>query len=79
MRIESTIPVRYVTLRPHHVVDAAVAHHHPRRRLILEPYYQFDGYEMSDGGQNLIATNVQSMSAGHQGNIAFVTTSGVKH
>jgi hypothetical protein len=54
----------------------------------LENYSQSDGYAIRDSGETIddtgvshwtpqmIATNVQSMSAGRQGNIAYVTTGG---
>jgi hypothetical protein len=57
-------------------------------RVIRELYNQNDGYEISDSSETIdgsgqphwaqqqIATNVQSMSAGRQGNIAYVTTGG---
>jgi hypothetical protein len=47
----------------------------PMDFVFLENYSQSDGYERSDStGLHQIATNVQSMSAGRQGNIASVTT-----
>jgi hypothetical protein len=47
-------------------------------QVFRESYSQSDAFERSDstGQPHLIGTNVQSVSAGQQGNIAYVTTSG---
>ncbi len=46
----------------------------------FQRYSQVDGYEVSDStGKHPIASNIKSLSAGQQGNMAYITTGGVAY